>query len=137
MNPLDDRWMTDAACTNRPDINFFPERGEDPRPAQNVCATCPVATECLQDALGRGALGDIGIWGGTTGEDRRRIRRGLRTGAPTNQTRPNPDGTCPWTTPVSTNGANKHLRRGETPCDPCSAERNRYNRERWAKANAA
>ena len=37
-----------------PDL-FFPDKGESPRPAKRVCASCEVRAECLQDALDRGS----------------------------------------------------------------------------------
>ena len=55
---------------------FFPElgRGSTPeaRTAKAICVGCPVKEPCLDFALEHG---EIGIWGGTTGDDRRRIRR--------------------------------------------------------------
>jgi WhiB family redox-sensing transcriptional regulator len=38
-----------------------------------VCAECPVQADCLQFALATNQ--DSGIWGGTTEEDRRKLRR--------------------------------------------------------------
>jgi len=41
--------------------------------AKAVCETCPVKGPCLQFALATNQ--DSGIWGGTTEEDRRKLRR--------------------------------------------------------------
>ena len=41
--------------------------------AKAVCEQCPVKTECLQFALETNQ--DSGIWGGTSEEERRRLRR--------------------------------------------------------------
>jgi hypothetical protein len=44
--------------------------------AKAVCATCPVSAECLQWALATGQ--DSGVWGGTSEEERRAMRRAVR-----------------------------------------------------------
>jgi WhiB family redox-sensing transcriptional regulator len=43
--------------------------------AKAVCAGCPVARECLDWALRMGEA--AGVWGGTTPEERRVLRRQL------------------------------------------------------------
>lgn len=65
-------WMTWALCAETDSEAFFPAKGESPRQAKAVCASCPVRLECLEYALKSGA---IGIWGGTTETQRRRMRR--------------------------------------------------------------
>ncbi|MDV7390081.1 WhiB family transcriptional regulator, partial [Arthrospira platensis SPKY1] len=52
---------------------FFPLRGEDVRAAKAVYADCPVSAECLDDALANHEM--VGIWGGTSERERRRMRR--------------------------------------------------------------
>lgn len=57
-----------------PDL-FFPARWEDvaqTRQAKAICKTCPIQTPCLTYALERPDT--LGIWGGTTFEDRRKMR---------------------------------------------------------------
>ena len=44
--------------------------------ATKVCRECPVIDACHADALDRGER--FGIWGGTTPQERRRLRRALR-----------------------------------------------------------
>lgn len=51
---------------------FFPTRGEPATQAREVCGRCPVQVECLDYAL---KANPPGIWGETTGGDRRLIRR--------------------------------------------------------------
>jgi WhiB family redox-sensing transcriptional regulator len=63
-------WQADAACRGMGPDRFFPERGASSRPALDVCSTCPVMNECREFGLEERA----GTWGGTTGNDRRRIR---------------------------------------------------------------
>ncbi len=65
-------WRDYGACRTRPDINFFPERGESTREAKAVCTTCPVQAICLDVALANSER--FGIWGGLSERERRRIR---------------------------------------------------------------
>lgn len=54
---------------------FFPEKNNGPLPPAKVkqfCAGCPFQVDCLAYALSNNV---VGIWGGTTGLDRRHIRR--------------------------------------------------------------
>lgn len=54
---------------------FFPHRGDNEvvDRAKKVCATCPVAATCLEYAV---EAREPGVWGGTTGAERRELRRG-------------------------------------------------------------
>lgn len=68
---LTESWAAQAACTGLGEIiNFFPERNEDPRPAQEVCRSCPVKKPCLEHAL---RTEEVGVWGGATERERRNI----------------------------------------------------------------
>lgn len=65
-------WRRDAACAEPgPDL-WFPERGEPLSPAKAICASCLVASECLDyaDVLDIRA----GIWGGLTWPERKARR---------------------------------------------------------------
>lgn len=74
--PEDEPWHLQlGACRGVDPHMFFPERGEDTRPAKAVCFGCQVREECLQYAL---ATRNPGIWGGTSDRDRRRMRRELK-----------------------------------------------------------
>ena len=77
-----DQWWNDAACFGREMELFFPEDETDKEsaaPAKAICATCPVKSPCLEDALleDRRGLAPVGIRGGMTGPERyvERIRR--------------------------------------------------------------
>ena len=73
LGPDDRRWWERAKCRGvDPDL-FFPSRGDSGREALAVCAECPVQPQCLQYALDNGER--LGIWGGTTGKQRRKMRR--------------------------------------------------------------
>ena len=78
LSSADYRWRKDAACRDTSPDLFFPvgTTGQaliQIAQAQAVCAKCPVQTECLQFALATNQ--DSGIWGGTTEEERRKLRR--------------------------------------------------------------
>jgi WhiB family redox-sensing transcriptional regulator len=67
-------WREAAACAESP-VDFFPT-AEDVKgisEAKAVCATCPVADECLTFALETRQA--EGIWGGHTPKERQKIRR--------------------------------------------------------------
>lgn len=67
-------WTARAACHGlRGAVNFYVERGEDPRPARRICADCPVRSDCLDHAVTNAER--FGIWGGLSPKERRRIRR--------------------------------------------------------------
>ncbi|MGQ0849270.1 MAG: WhiB family transcriptional regulator [Actinomycetota bacterium] len=68
-------WREAAACRTTPGVDFFPSP-EDVQAigqAKAVCATCPVAEECLTYALETRQA--EGIWGGHTPKERVKIRR--------------------------------------------------------------
>lgn len=71
-----DAWAERGAC-REPGIDpelFFPVSDSAPQvaAAKVVCARCPVVARCLDWALRAGE--PVGIWGGTTPEERRRAR---------------------------------------------------------------
>jgi WhiB family transcriptional regulator, redox-sensing transcriptional regulator len=69
-------WMEQAACASHhdPDL-WFPERGEDDRlqEALGICAVCPVRAACLAYVLSLPP--QPGIWGATTEDQRRPLRK--------------------------------------------------------------
>lgn len=69
-------WIEEAICPQTDPEIFFPEKGSSSRQALKVCASCPVKLDCLVEAMTT-AAGSTGIWGGTTENDRRAIRRRL------------------------------------------------------------
>jgi WhiB family redox-sensing transcriptional regulator len=69
-------WVAEAACRDADWEIFFPERGEDSRPAKAVCASCAVRAACLDFAL-RWSIVE-GIWGGLSGRQRRRLAQARR-----------------------------------------------------------
>lgn len=68
-------WVKDAACRGLPTAMFYPSRGKTPAAALQVCRTCPVRVRCADYALRiHQGMMDYGVWGGTTGWDRRRFK---------------------------------------------------------------
>lgn len=70
---VDLTWKAGGACRwVDPDL-FFPVSDAEAGPAKAVCARCAVRARCLEYAL------DVrefeGVWGGTTGAERRALAR--------------------------------------------------------------
>jgi WhiB family redox-sensing transcriptional regulator len=78
-------WRHRALCRDEDPELFFPIGTTGPAAqqvdeAKAVCRRCDVRTECLQWALETGQ--DAGVWGGTSEEERRALkRRGARARA--------------------------------------------------------
>ena len=65
-------WAARAACkSDTPDALFV--RGAEQNKAKQVCAGCPVRTECLAEALDNQI--EWGVWGGMTERERRALLR--------------------------------------------------------------
>jgi WhiB family transcriptional regulator, redox-sensing transcriptional regulator len=74
----DDDWLDLAACRGTDTEHFFPishksRPGVDVNFALGICMSCPVQQPCLDYAMSMPQT--YGIWGGTTEEQRRRLRR--------------------------------------------------------------
>jgi WhiB family transcriptional regulator, redox-sensing transcriptional regulator len=71
-------WRSGALCRDTDPELFFPvgTTGQalvQIAMAKKVCGECPVANDCLDFALSTNQ--DSGIWGGTSEEERRKLRR--------------------------------------------------------------
>lgn len=72
-----EEWVEQARCKDEDIHLFFILRG-DPlqrskrQAAYNICRSCPVQRECLDYAM---VNHEVGIWGGTSDNDRRMLRR--------------------------------------------------------------
>ena len=78
LGSADYTWRVDAVCKDTDPELFFPigTTGQallQIAKAKSVCCECPVHVECLEFALETNQ--DTGIWGGTSEEERRQIRR--------------------------------------------------------------
>ena len=78
MTRADSSWRQAAACRGKPTAWWFPDPGpagaEALSAARAVCDACPVRADCLAEALA--TKEQMGIWGGLTASERRRITRG-------------------------------------------------------------
>jgi WhiB family transcriptional regulator, redox-sensing transcriptional regulator len=77
-------WRSAGACLSADPDLFFPisttgAADKQVARAKMICAGCLVRQECLEFALTHDQT--HGIWGGTTAEDRQRIRRRQRRAA--------------------------------------------------------
>jgi WhiB family redox-sensing transcriptional regulator len=76
-------WRDEAACRHADPDLFFPVAATGPAlrqidQAKRVCRACPVQASCLTWALDHGVA--TGVWGGTTEDERRSIRRARISG---------------------------------------------------------
>jgi WhiB family redox-sensing transcriptional regulator len=68
-------WMKQASCVGRGEL-FYDEKSRiAAAKAKAICESCSVKTECLAYALENEPLG---LWGGMTANERRRLRRRTR-----------------------------------------------------------
>lgn len=126
----DPEWQSEAACKDHPTEWWYPERGANHvvvGRAKQICRTCPIQLKCLQYALYHNE--NIGIWGATTPDERRKLRkeqgfdRLVRTRTVNKK-------------PIAENdhgtyaGYGQHVRRGETPCALCRKAKVNYDRKR-------
>ncbi len=76
-----EEWKAEGACRDHdPDV-FFPDRGEDTDTAKRICAACTVRRECLTYAI-TAPRERNGIWGGTSGRERRKLTLASIEGRP-------------------------------------------------------
>ena len=69
-------WKTAGACRWVEPELFYPVSEADAGPAKEVCAMCAVQQTCLEYALESREW--EGVWGGTTGTERRSMARRRR-----------------------------------------------------------
>jgi WhiB family redox-sensing transcriptional regulator len=68
-----------GACRGLDPSVFYPEDDAEAEVAKEVCRDCGVRTACLEFALARREK--VGVWGGATERERRRILRQRRRSA--------------------------------------------------------
>ncbi|MEW2295512.1 WhiB family transcriptional regulator [Streptomyces sp. NPDC006743] len=73
-----ENWREHAACRHEDPDLFFPIGTTGPalvqtEQAKSVCRRCPVRDECLEWALETAQ--PLGVWGGTSENERRALRR--------------------------------------------------------------
>ena len=74
-----DAWRNRSLCRDSNPELFFPIGAtgvalDQIDAAKEICAVCPVNPECLEFALATNQ--EAGVWGGTTEEERRKLRKG-------------------------------------------------------------
>ena len=78
LGSADYTWRRNALCLDTDPELFFPvgstgQALQQISAAKEVCCECTVKTECLEFAIETNQ--DCGIWGGTSEDERRNIRR--------------------------------------------------------------
>ncbi len=78
LNTALDDWRAESACRDTDPALFFPVGTTGPAleqiaAAKAVCDACDAKSECLEFALSTNQ--DSGVWGGTSEEERRKLRR--------------------------------------------------------------
>lgn len=76
-------WESKARCLDADPAVFYPEVGENPHKAKAICDSCEVRRQCLELAMrmeGDSSTFRYGVWGGTTPDEREKIRQ-LRAGS--------------------------------------------------------
>jgi WhiB family transcriptional regulator, redox-sensing transcriptional regulator len=69
-------WRTFARCRGLDPEIFHPPDDDEALEAKSVCGACPVREACLEHAIL--AREKIGVWGGLTERERRRLVRQRR-----------------------------------------------------------
>ncbi|MFZ1488576.1 MAG: WhiB family transcriptional regulator [Ilumatobacteraceae bacterium] len=72
-------WRQLGACRGLDPGIFYPETDDEADQAKSVCADCGVRIACLEHALS--SREKVGVWGGATERERRRIVRQRRRSA--------------------------------------------------------
>lgn len=71
-------WRSMAACLGMPTDMFFLKRGDSSKEAKEVCSSCPVKDDCLDEAVHINPIYDTyGIYGGKSSRERNKIRKEL------------------------------------------------------------
>jgi WhiB family redox-sensing transcriptional regulator len=68
----DTAWMAEGLCAQADPDAWLGDPGTHTAPAVAICRRCPVMAPCRAYALADPAV--LGVWGGTTGRDRKHLR---------------------------------------------------------------
>jgi WhiB family redox-sensing transcriptional regulator len=69
----DENWAARSSCKKNMQDAFFSKGAANVERAKQVCANCPVRTECLAEALDKQI--PWGVWGGMSERERRALLR--------------------------------------------------------------
>lgn len=72
---MSSNWTLAAACRGLNTEVWFSDNAEEQLAAKSVCARCPVAWDCLNDAIATDDTTAYGIRAGLTGRQRSEARR--------------------------------------------------------------
>ena len=106
-------WRTRAACRGRFDLDFIDPPAEQLAECRALCAGCPVAEQCLAEALDNGEA--WGIWGGLDADQREQLAE--ETGHPAPVVKP-------------AHGTNSRYAKHGCRCDLCREAHTAYDRQR-------
>jgi WhiB family transcriptional regulator, redox-sensing transcriptional regulator len=118
-------WFDLAACRRHPQELWYPKQWKNGdreiyAAARAICATCPVAEECLEYCLALPShIGNIGMWAGTTPEERKVIRRQREHAAGRQSNRPGHGTPKAWV---------RHLLADQAPCKTCREAHEEFER---------
>ena len=119
-----DDWREQAECKDDPipDLWFVPPGDRHGiAAAKAICRRCPVAAECLAEAMADPSI--VGVWGGTGENERAKLRGAM----------PRPPKDIQHGTP---GGHRTHRARGEESCGPCTAAARAQNTRDNQRKNA-
>ena len=71
-------WRDEGLCAQTDPEAFYPDKGQSPKQAKKVCASCPVQALCLAYALTHDER--FGVWGGLSERERRALKKTATTG---------------------------------------------------------
>jgi hypothetical protein len=110
-------WRTRAACRGRVDLDFIdPRTPTEAAECRALCAGCPVAEQCLADALTTGEA--WGIWGGLDADEREPLAE--QQGHPAPVVKP-------------AHGTNPRYAKHGCRCGLCRQAHTEYERQRRAR----
>lgn len=128
---MDEEWFSHPGrnCRGVATSLFFTDTGNvtEASQAKAVCLGCPVLEQCMEYAVADPTI--TGIWGATTGKDRRQIRR--ERGSTSRMARYRKPAEC-----GTTSGYNRHRLNKEQACPSCLEARAAYEAERKARQAA-
>lgn len=112
-------WRTRAACRGRFDLDFIDPPAEQLAECRALCAGCPVAEQCLAEALDNGEA--WGIWGGLDADQREQLAE--ETGHPAPVVKP-------------AHGTNSRYAKHGCRCGLCREAHTAYDRQRRERNRA-
>jgi WhiB family redox-sensing transcriptional regulator len=118
---------TESLCAQVGGDLWFPEKGESTKEAKAICRRCPLIAECLEWSLY--IEDDHGVWGGTSREDRKKLRPARRL--------PGQHRTITQDAHGTYGVYQQHHRRHEKPCRDCAQARVEYDQRRATQKDAA